>query len=121
MNLLLASDVVPSSIIQWGIATPLVMALGFVGKWLVKRLETVEQEKNLLYNKVINDVVPALKSSTDLAEKVLNDQRVLVTNEAIYVGKLETVNKQLTDLLRLSEDLRKQEISSVKAQRRGGG
>src|SRR3954454_317603 len=116
-----ASGTIPSWTIQLGIAVPFVLALGFVGRWLIKRLERVEGEKDALYEKLIDDVVPALKSSTDLAEEMLTTQRALAADRATMVAKMEDLERQRTDLLTRSEELRRAEISAARSPRRGSG
>jgi membrane protein implicated in regulation of membrane protease activity len=54
---------------QLGFAAPFALALAFVGRWLIRRLEESETAKEAIYEKVIEQVVPALTQSTDaLAE-----------------------------------------------------
>src|SRR3954467_13821703 len=101
---------IPSWTIQLGIAVPFVLALGFVGRWLISRLDRVENEKNALYEKLINDVVPALKSSTDLAEEMLTTQRALAADRATLISKMEDVNRQQAEIMTRYDELRRAEI-----------
>src|SRR3954447_5588487 len=112
---------IPSWTFQLGIAVPFVLALAFVGRWLIARLDRVETEKNALYEKLINDVVPALKSSTDLAEEMLTTQRALAADRATMVAKMDDLERQRIDLLARSEELRRAEISAARSPRRGSG
>src|SRR4051812_42776135 len=100
-----AANSVPSWAVQLGIATPFVMALCFVGKWLINRLDRVESEKSALYEKLIDDVVPALKSSTDLAEEMLKTQQALAADRATLVAMMQDVNREKTDIITRLEEL----------------
>lgn len=100
--------------VQLGIAVPFVMALGFMGRWLLIRLDRVEREKNALYDKIISDVVPALKASSDLTEKVIEQQQELAVTRAAYIERLEQTVKLQDELLKKSEDMRIQELKQAR-------
>lgn len=53
------------------LATPFVLALAAVGRWLIHRLDQAESEKKELYGTVIDQVVPALVASTKLLKEDL--------------------------------------------------
>ena len=108
----------PTWMVQLGIAVPFVLALGFLGRWLLVRLDRVEGEKNGLYEKIITDVVPALKTSADLGEKVIEQQQELATTRASYVERLENTVKYQEELLKKSEELR---LAEIKQNRKRGG
>lgn len=112
--LLAATETTPTWIVQLGIAVPFVTALGIVGRWMLVRLDRVEREKSSLYDKIIDDVVPALKSGADLAEKMVDQQQELASTRAAYVERLEQTVKLQDELLRKSELLRQQEIKAAR-------
>lgn len=60
----------PSWYAQLGIAVPFVIALGFIGKWLIGRLDRAEKDKDTLYERIATEVVPALTRSTEALERV---------------------------------------------------
>lgn len=79
---ILASDLPGSA--QLGIAAPFVIALGLVGRWLMAKLDASEKAKDILYEKIVEQVVPALNAnagaSKDLiyvAEELRNDLKQL--------------------------------------------
>lgn len=112
----------PTWAIQLGIATPFVLALGFIGKWLVGRLDKAEARNQELYDKIIEEVVPALKSSTTLGERTLEQQKELAQDRSALVARMEIVLELEKQLLEKSEELRKAELAAAaRAQRRGGG
>lgn len=49
---------------QLGIAGPFAIALAFIGKWLLNRLDEAEKAKDALYQQIIGEVVPALAEAT---------------------------------------------------------
>lgn len=108
----------PAWMVQLGIAGPFVVALGFLGRWLIGRLDRAENEKSALYEKIITDVVPALKTSGDLTEKVIEQQQELALTRVAYVERLESVIKAQGELLKKSEELR---LAEIKQNRRRGG
>ncbi len=101
------------------IATPFLTAFGFIGKWLLSRLNTVEAEKNALYAKLIDDVVPALKSSTDQVQTIIEQQRVLAAERETMIAGLERIGTTQQAVIGKLEELWRQELALAK--RRGGG
>lgn len=56
---------------QLGIAAPFAVALAFVGKWLIQRLDGETKAKDELYKQIIAEVVPALSEANKTMASVL--------------------------------------------------
>lgn len=67
---------------QLGFAAPFALALAFVGKWLIRRVEEAEQAKDAIYSKVIDQVVPALTKSTDAVTEATDLIRKLAEKQS---------------------------------------
>lgn len=59
-------------VVQLGIAAPFVLALGLVGKWLMAKLDASEKAKDGLYDKIVEQVVPALNANAEAAKELIN-------------------------------------------------
>lgn len=94
------------------IATPILGGVAFAGRWLFKRLDAAETSKDELYAKIINDVLPALSSSTDLSKQLLETLQKI---EAIYPDLVE----QLNTVIAKQEELRRQELALARKGRSG--
>lgn len=75
---LLASEL-PGAV-QLGIAAPFVLALGLVGKWLMAKLDASEKAKDGLYDKIVEQVVPALNANAEAAKDLINVAQELRTD-----------------------------------------
>lgn len=53
------------------LATPFVLALAAVGRWLIHRLDQSENETRELYKTIIDRVMPAMEASTKLLKEDL--------------------------------------------------
>jgi hypothetical protein len=102
---------------QLGVAVPFVMALGVVGKWLLDRLKESDKEKKELYAKVIDEVIPALKSSTDVNQRMLDlsektdaDRLTVAKKEAeVDAARIQLAADQV-NVIKKMEELRRREL-----------
>jgi hypothetical protein len=91
--------------LQLGVAVPFVAALGIVGKWLLNRLDALEQSKVVLYDRIIDEVIPALKQQSEVSVRLIERLSDLDVTRAEYILRLEQITEQQTLMLERAEKL----------------
>ena len=114
--------------LQLSVAVPFVGALAFIGKWLLGRTDALEKDKKDLYDKIINDLLDTVRSSTTAAEQILEQYKSMTTervemaqNSASLLAKYQELVSLQQDVVAYQEELRKREISALRSARRTGG
>lgn len=57
---------------QLGILVPFLLAFGWLGRWLISRLDKSETAKDALYERIVADIIPAMNASTVASTTMLD-------------------------------------------------
>lgn len=71
------ADAAPTWQVQLGIALPFILALGWIGRWLFTNYEQAQKDKDTLYEKIIEQVVPGMTTTVGAAQDLLATSKEL--------------------------------------------